>query len=160
MALPAAAQQGGGQPPAPVTVVTLEPQEITLTSTLPGRVVASAVAEVRPQVAGIITERHFAEGSHVEQGDLLYTIDPATYDAAVKQAKASVSAAEAALAATQRDEKRVTELLDRRVGTQQAVDDARTAPPPASRSAPWRTRPRQRPLRTSSSPPPPRPSRS
>ncbi|WP_138469416.1 efflux RND transporter periplasmic adaptor subunit [Poseidonocella sp. HB161398] len=127
LAQPAVAQQGGGQPPSPVTVVTLEPQTITLTSTLPGRVVASAVAEVRPQVAGIITERHFAEGSHVEQGDLLYTIDPATYDAAVQQANASVAAAQAQLAAAERDEKRVTELLDRRVGTQQAVDDARTA---------------------------------
>ncbi|WP_172327641.1 efflux RND transporter periplasmic adaptor subunit [Mangrovicoccus sp. HB161399] len=127
LALPAAAQQGGGQrPPSPVTVVTLDPQQITLTSTLPGRVVASGIAEVRPQVAGIITERHFKEGSHVEQGDLLYSIDPATYEAAVKQAKASVAAAEASLAATQRDEKRVSELLDRRVGTQQAVDDART----------------------------------
>ncbi|MBE3639028.1 efflux RND transporter periplasmic adaptor subunit [Mangrovicoccus algicola] len=126
LAQPVAAQQGE-QPPSPVTVVTLEPQTVTLTSTLPGRVVASAIAEVRPQVAGIITERHFAEGSHVEQGDLLYSIDPATYEAAVKQARASVAAAEASLNATKRDEARVSELLDRRVGTQQSVDDARTA---------------------------------
>mgnify|MGYP002398683243 CR=1 FL=1 len=125
----ALAQQGpgGAPPPMPVTVVTVEPQTVTLTSTLPGRVVASAVAEVRPQVAGIITQRHFDEGSHVKQGDLLYSIDPAIYAAAVKQAEASVAAAQAELAATQRDEARVTELLSRRVGTQQSVDDARTA---------------------------------
>lgn len=124
--LPAQAQQGGERPPTPVTVVTVAPETITLTSTLPGRVVASAVAEVRPQVAGIITQRHFDEGSHVEQGDLLYSIDPATYEAASKQAEASVAAAQARLSAAQRDETRVTQLLSRGAGTQQAVNDAQT----------------------------------
>lgn len=58
-------------PPPTVTVVTMEPQSITLTSTLPGRVQASAEAEVRPQVNGIVTERLFEEGSEVEAGDVL-----------------------------------------------------------------------------------------
>ena len=60
---PALAQE---RPPATVTVVTVEPETVTLTSTLPGRVAASAQAEVRPQVNGIITERLFEEGAQVE----------------------------------------------------------------------------------------------
>ena len=52
-------QQGGARPPQPVTVVTLKTQDVTLTTRLPGRVVASGVAEVRPQVNGIIVERTF-----------------------------------------------------------------------------------------------------
>ncbi len=125
-AVPALAQDGHS-PPTPVTVVTVQPQTITLTSTLPGRVKASAEAEVRPQVAGIVTERHFTEGGSVTQGDKLYSIDPASYEAALKQAEASVASAKAQLSAAIRDEKRVSELRSRNVGTQQAVDDAITA---------------------------------
>jgi membrane fusion protein (multidrug efflux system) len=112
---------------AAVTVVIVRPETVTLTTTLPGRVVASAVSEVRPQVAGIITERLFDEGGSVEAGEALYTIDPATYEAAVAQASASVSAAEAQLRAAERDQARAETLLSRSVGTQQTVDDAITA---------------------------------
>ena len=66
-----AQQQGGERPPQAVTVVTLESSDVTLTATLPGRVAASGVAEVRPQVNGIITERLFEEGSEV---DMLFRI--------------------------------------------------------------------------------------
>ena len=86
-----AAQEG--RPPTAVTVVTLQPQQATLTTTLPGRVAASAMAEVRPQVAGIITERLFTEGAPVTEGDALYRIDPASYDAALAQADAAVAQA-------------------------------------------------------------------
>jgi membrane fusion protein (multidrug efflux system) len=115
------------RPPAAVTVVTVQPETVTLTTTLPGRVVASAVSEVRPQVAGIITERLFDEGGSVEVGEALYTIDPATYEAAVAQASASVSAAEAQLRAAERDQERAETLLRRDVGTRQTLDDAITA---------------------------------
>lgn len=114
-------------PPTTVTVVTVQPETAILTTTLPGRVVASAVSEVRPQVAGIITERLFDEGGSVEAGEALYTIDPATYEAAVAQASASVSAAEAQLRAADRDQARAETLLSRDVGTQQTLDDAITA---------------------------------
>lgn len=129
-ALPVAtaqAQQSGEMPPTPVTVVTVEPQTITLTSTLPGRVGASSEAEVRPQVAGIITERRFREGGHVEEGDILYTIDAASYEAAVAQAAASVAQATAQLGAAQKEAVRVEELLSRNVASQQVVDDAISA---------------------------------
>lgn len=116
-----------GRPPAAVTVVTLQAQDVTLTATLPGRVVASGVAEVRPQVAGIITERLFDEGSRVEKGDELYRIDPASYAAEVAAANATVAQAQAALDAAQKERDRVAALLARNVASQQTVDDADAA---------------------------------
>ncbi|MFN3615962.1 MAG: biotin/lipoyl-binding protein, partial [Rubrimonas sp.] len=95
----AMAQQGG---PVPVTVVTLQAQDVTLTATLPGRVVASATAEVRPQVNGIIIERLFEEGADVAPGDPLYRIDDAAYRAALAAAQAQVRQAEAAFRAAER----------------------------------------------------------
>ncbi|RVV99952.1 efflux RND transporter periplasmic adaptor subunit [Mesobaculum littorinae] len=125
----AAAQQGGGgdAPPPAVTVVTLQPQDLTLTTVLPGRVRASSEAEVLPQVSGIITERLFTEGSQVSEGDVLYRIDPTTYEAAVAQAQASVSQAQAQQRAAERDFERVSQLSDRGVSSQQAADDAASA---------------------------------
>lgn len=122
-ALPAAAQQQG-RPPAAVTVMTMQPQDVPLTTTLPGRVLASAQAEVRPQVAGIITERRFKEGGRVEAGDVLYTIDAATYQAAVAQANAAVAQANAQLKAAQKEESRLQELQSRNVASEQALDSA------------------------------------
>ncbi|MHC0051994.1 efflux RND transporter periplasmic adaptor subunit [Actibacterium sp. D379-3] len=112
-------------PPAiPVTVVTLKSQDATLTATLPGRVVASGVAEVRPQVAGIITERLFEEGSDVTVGDALYRVDSATYEAQVAAARAAVAQAQATISATEKEADRVEALLGRNVASQQNVDDA------------------------------------
>ncbi len=120
----AALAQNQESPPTPVTVVTVEPENVTLTSTLPGRVVASAAAEVRPQVAGIITERLFNEGGQVEEGDVLFTIDPATYEANVTQAQAQVTLAEAQLSAAQKELTRFEELRQRNVTSDQAYDAA------------------------------------
>ncbi|MBT9382855.1 efflux RND transporter periplasmic adaptor subunit [Pseudooceanicola sp. CBS1P-1] len=120
----AQAQQGGQMPPGAVTVVTLEPQSLTLTSTLPGRVRAFAESEVRPQVNGIVTERLFQEGSDVSEGQVLYKIDATTYQAAVDQARASVTSAQATLRAAERDFDRVSALSDRGVSTQQSMDEA------------------------------------
>lgn len=124
----AQAQAPGGAPPPPqVTVVTLQADDITLTSSLPGRVTASAEAELRPQVNGIIIERLFDEGRVVEQGDPLYRIDPRTYEAAVAQAEASLAQAQAQSDAAERDAKRIGTLRDRSVATQQAEDSAISA---------------------------------
>jgi membrane fusion protein, multidrug efflux system len=125
----ALAQQGGGgeMPPPAVTVVTLESSDVTLTATLPGRVAASGVAEVRPQVSGIITDRLFEEGRPVERGAPLYQIDAASYEAAKAAAEAALAQAEAELRAARREEERQTELRQRNVSTQQAFDDAITA---------------------------------
>lgn len=123
--LPAQAQnQGGDRPPMPVTVVTLETSDVVLTSTLPGRVAASGLAEVRPQVSGIVTERLFDEGGPVEKGDPLYIIDAASYAAAKAAAEAGLAQAEAQVRAAQREAVRQQELLDRKVTSQQTLDNA------------------------------------
>ncbi|WP_454730810.1 MULTISPECIES: efflux RND transporter periplasmic adaptor subunit [Cupriavidus] len=77
------------QPPQ-VGVVTLAPESVMVNSELPGRTTAYLVAEVRPQVDGIIQHRLFKEGSDVKQGQQLYQIDPSTYDAAYKSAQATL----------------------------------------------------------------------
>ncbi|MHC9236956.1 efflux RND transporter periplasmic adaptor subunit [Pseudooceanicola sp. 502str34] len=124
VAFPVAAQQGGGQQAVPVTVVTLESQDVTLTSVLPGRVAASASAEVRPQVNGIVLERLFEEGAEVKVGDPLYRIDDATYEASVESANASLAQAEATLKSAETELTRQEELLRRNVSTQQNFDAA------------------------------------
>lgn len=120
----ALAQQDGGAPPPAVTVVTLEATDVTLMSTLPGRVIASAEAELRPQVNGIVIERTFEEGSNVSEGDPLYRIDPRTYEAGVAQARASLAQAQATAAAADRDAERVGALRNRSVASQQTEDTA------------------------------------
>ncbi len=113
-----------GRPPAAVTVVTLQPQTVTLTAKLPGRVRAFAEAEVRPQVNGIITERLFDEGTDVTAGDVLYRVDRGTYEAALAQAQANVRQAEAQLAAAESEAQRVTTLQERGISSAATEDNA------------------------------------
>jgi len=77
-------------PPPQVGVVTLQPQAYTLTSELPGRTSAYRIAEVRPQVNGIILKRLFKEGADVKEGQQLYQIDPSIYEATLKSAQANL----------------------------------------------------------------------
>lgn len=117
-------QEGEAPPPPPVTVVTLKAEDVTLTSSLPGRVVAQSEANLRPQVSGLIIERLFEEGRQVAEGDPLYRIDPRTYEAAVAQAQAALAQAEAEAAAARREATRAETLRDRRVTSEQAQDAA------------------------------------
>lgn len=120
----AMAQQEGQMPPQPVTVVTLRAQDVALTTTLPGRVAASAEAEVRPQVNGIVVERLFEEGRQVKAGDPLFRIDPTTYEAAVAQAEAGVAEARAQAGNARREADRVGKLRDGNVVSISAIDNA------------------------------------
>ncbi|WP_342650716.1 efflux RND transporter periplasmic adaptor subunit [Pseudomonas sp. REB1044] len=108
-------------PPAAQTpqvgVVTLQPQAFTLTSELPGRTSAYRVAEVRPQVNGIILKRLFKEGSDVKEGQQLYQIDPAVYEA-------NLSNAQANLQATRSLAGRYKQLIDEQAVSKQEYDDA------------------------------------
>ena len=88
------------------------------------RVVASQIAEVRPQVSGIIQQRLFEEGSVVEQGQLLYQIDPATFQAAYNEAKANLNSAKASLKTAQLKDQRYTKLVKLNGISQQEADDA------------------------------------
>jgi membrane fusion protein, multidrug efflux system len=80
-------------PPPTVSVVTVKAQSVPVTTELPGRVAALRVAEVRPQVNGIIVKRMFVEGSEVEAGQQLYQIDPAPYEATYHSAVAAAASA-------------------------------------------------------------------
>ena len=120
----ALAQGQGEMPPTAVTVVTLHAQDVPLTTTLPGRVAASAEAEVRPQVNGIVTERMFEEGRHVTVGQPLFRIDKLTYEAAVAQAEAAVAQALAQAENARREAERVGALRDRRVASESSTDSA------------------------------------
>src|SRR5258705_11542045 len=77
--------------PPEVGVVTLHAQPVTITTDLPGRTVAYRIAEVRPQVSGVILKRLFTEGSEVKAGQQLYQIDPAPFEAKLENARASLA---------------------------------------------------------------------
>lgn len=99
------------QPPAAVNVVILDQQKVTLTRELSGRTNAFVVAEVRPQVSGIIEERLFTEGSVVEEGEALYQLDDAVYRAELNSAKANLARAKAAMEIARLDAERAKELV-------------------------------------------------
>ena len=107
-----------------VSVITIETQRVALTTELSGRVAASQTAEVRPQVGGIIQNRLFTEGSDVKAGDVLYQIDPASYQAAHDGAKAVLAKAEANLAPVKIKADRYKELLKSEAVSGQDLDDA------------------------------------
>lgn len=89
-------QQGGAQQQMPeVGIVTLKTEALNVMTELPGRTSAYRIAEVRPQVGGIILKRNFVEGSDVKAGASLYQIDPATYQASYNSAKGSLAQAQA-----------------------------------------------------------------
>ena len=100
-----------GSAAVPVTVVTLAPQSVTLTRELAGRSAAYLVAEVRPQVNGIIARRLFTEGGLVETGQPLYQLDDATYRADDDSAKANLARAEATLVTARLNAVRSAELV-------------------------------------------------
>jgi membrane fusion protein (multidrug efflux system) len=120
----------GGPPPgrAPeVAVVTIQPQRLVITTELAGRTSASLVAELRPQVSGIIRKRLFEEGANVREGQALYQIDPAPYQAALDNAKAALGRAEANLPAIRLKADRLRELLTEKAVSQQDYDDVSAA---------------------------------
>jgi membrane fusion protein (multidrug efflux system) len=100
-------------PPAQaVTVVTLQSQEVTLTRELPGRVNAFLIAEVRPQVSGLVQQRLFTEGALVKAGQPLYRLEDAAYRANTASAKAAVARAQATLHSAQLNARRSAELVE------------------------------------------------
>jgi membrane fusion protein, multidrug efflux system len=115
---------GGTPPPPEVGVIVVQPQRVALTTELPGRTSPCQVAEVRPQVNGIIQKRVFTEGSDVKAGELLYRIDPAIYQAAFASAKAAQARAEANLGSVRLKEERYRDLVKIKAVSQQDYDDA------------------------------------
>jgi len=110
-----------------VATVTIQPQRVVLTTELPGRTSAYRVAEIRPQVNGLIQKRLFQEGSDVKAGQLLYQIDPAPFHTAHDSAKASLGKAQAALPSLLSRAERYRELVADRAVSRQDYDDAAAA---------------------------------
>ncbi len=127
----AACSSRSAAPPAPgpveVGVVTINPVPLTLTRELPGRTSAFRVAEVRARVNGIVQKRLFAEGSDVKEGQKLFLIDPAPYEAALDGARAALARAEATLGNARVQAQRAAELIKTNVVSQQDHDNAMAA---------------------------------
>lgn len=119
--------QSGGAPKPTVTVIETQAIAVPLTTELAGRTSAYLVAEIRPQVSGIIQKRVFTEGSEVKAGQVLYQIDPATYQASYDSARAGLARAEAALVQARLSARRHAELVKIEAVSIQANDDAQAA---------------------------------
>jgi membrane fusion protein (multidrug efflux system) len=119
-----AAAAPAAPPPAQVGVMTVQTQPLTLRTELAGRTTPYLVAEVRPQVGGIIQKRLFEEGAAVKAGQTLYQIDPATLQADLESARATLAKAQANLATAELRARRYDELVTIDAVSKQARDDA------------------------------------
>lgn len=121
-------RQQAQPPPIPeVAVMTVQHRRIELTTELPGRTSAYLVAEIRPQVNGIIQKRLFREGSDVRAGQVLYQIEPAPFQAALDHAQAALAKAEANVPAIRLRMQRYKELLEDKAVSRQDYDDVSAA---------------------------------
>lgn len=116
---------GSAAPPPPnVTVSEIQAGAVPLRYQYAGRVAAFREVEVRARVSGVLQEKSFVEGATVQEGDVLFRIDPAPYEAELARAKAQLQEADAQISRTQRDAERAVTLLQRQFGTEKARDDA------------------------------------
>ncbi len=105
-----------------VAVIVVQPEKVTITTELPGRTSAYLVAEVRPQVSGIVLKRFFNEGADVKAGDMLYQIDSAMYQAALDNALAALQRAEANQSLARLSFERTKSLLSTHAVSEEAYD--------------------------------------
>ncbi|MEN4768489.1 efflux RND transporter periplasmic adaptor subunit [Duffyella gerundensis] len=117
-------QQAPAQQAPEVGVLTLKSEPLKITTELPGRTNAYRIAEVRPQVSGIILKRNFVEGTDIKAGESLYQIDPATYQAAYDSAKGDLAQAQANAQIAATTVKRYKPLLGTKYISQQDYDQA------------------------------------
>lgn len=117
----------GGQGAPEVAVVVMEYEKVPVVRELPGRTSAFLIAEVRPQVTGIIKNRLFTEGGDVKAGEVLYQIDPAPYQAAFDNASASLARAEANVTPLRSKAQRYKELVTIKAVSQQEFEDVTAA---------------------------------
>jgi membrane fusion protein (multidrug efflux system) len=127
----AACDRGTAQAPAPpppsVAVVAVEAQSVPLRFQYAGRVAAFREVEIRARVPGILLEKSFVEGTAVKEGDVLYRIDPATYEVELARARAQRQEAQAQVDRTRRDAERTVTLFQRQISSEKARDDAVSA---------------------------------
>ncbi|WP_300948414.1 efflux RND transporter periplasmic adaptor subunit [Turicimonas muris] len=123
---PGPASEGQTRKPQ-VSVIDIEPTSQVMITTLQGRTAPYMVAEVRPQVGGILQKRLFDEGAEVKEGQPLYQIDPTVYEAQVASAKAELARAESVLYQSQLTAKRYAQLVKTELVSKQQNDDAQAA---------------------------------
>jgi membrane fusion protein, multidrug efflux system len=116
-----------GMPPPEVTVATVAPQALPVTFEYVGQTTGSREVEVRARVTGILLKRNFTEGGPVKQGQSLFTIDPAPFQAALERAQADVAAAEARAEQARRNAARMKPLYAEKAVSQKENDDAVSA---------------------------------
>jgi membrane fusion protein (multidrug efflux system) len=122
-----ASQSRAAAPVIKVAIVEVKGEKLPVVSELPGRVAPTLTAEVRPRVTGIVQKRAFEQGSKVQEGDLLYLIDPDTFQARVASANATLDSALAAqILARQRADRQI-QLLQKGVTTLESNDSAVSA---------------------------------
>ncbi len=133
---PAPTAGGGGStsgaapatpPPPSVGVIRVQPADVGLLSELPGRTEASRIAQVRARATGILQARRFEEGTEVREGQLLFTIDPTPYQAALASAQAQLARAEGTLLQAQAQAERAKPLLDAKAISEQEAINAQAA---------------------------------
>jgi membrane fusion protein (multidrug efflux system) len=124
---PSGDPHGGGFPPPVVTVVTIEPKDIQVASEHVAQTAGFREVEVRARVTGILMKRNYKEGATVKQGDSLFTIDPAPFQAALSRAEADVAMSEARLAQARREVARLRPVFEARAVSQKELDDAVSA---------------------------------
>src|SRR5690242_20692815 len=110
--------------PAKVSVITVQPQSQALTTELAGRTQAFMIAEIRPQVGGIVQQRLFVEGAEVKAGQALYQLDASSYKAALAEAQATLAKARATLKSAQATARRDAQLAKIDAISQQDNEDA------------------------------------
>jgi membrane fusion protein (multidrug efflux system) len=126
-AKPERAAQKAAPPPAEVGVMKVQRADVPLPLTYAGRVAGFRNVEIRAQVGGIILKREFVEGAVVKQGDVLFRIDPRSYQAALDRANAQLSQAQATLTQAEENYRRIEELSQKQVATGKQFEDARAA---------------------------------
>ena len=114
-------------PPPEVGVVTVTAADVPLPLQFAGRVAGFRVVEIRAQVSGILLKREFTEGAIVNLGDVLFRIDPRSYEAALSRAQAQAAQAKATLTQTEENYKRVEGLVAQKVSAQKSLEDALAA---------------------------------
>ncbi|HQZ44777.1 MAG TPA: efflux RND transporter periplasmic adaptor subunit [Usitatibacteraceae bacterium] len=117
----------GGFPPAVVAVKVVKPAAAPVEFEFPAQTAGSREVEVRARVTGILLKRNYEEGARVRAGQSLFTIDPASFEAAVARAQADVAGAEAGLAQASRNAKRLKPLVEAKAVSQKDYDDAVSA---------------------------------
>lgn len=110
-----------------VGFITVKEEPITLQQELTGKIKAKYISEIRPQINGIIKEQLFIEGSKIKEGDILYKIDSASYQAAYNQAKASLESAKASIETSKLKVQRYEDLIKFDGISKQELDDAKAS---------------------------------